>query len=143
MKPDPMGERRNPFQVYMVSLSIVAGIPSALGEPPSGSVSSALDSGYLEVWGCMLLLGGLTAMMGMFWQGSATNGLFVKRFGLLSLGIANMIFGLIILQHFAWDRAYVALTMLGFAGACFLRAWYVSKHIKALIRRSTYGDDHE
>jgi uncharacterized membrane protein HdeD (DUF308 family) len=101
-------------------------------------VSALLNEPYVNIWGLMLLTGGVLSLTGMFWQGDARNGLYLKRLGFIALGLANVIVAGVIFLTQGWYGVYPGMVVLGFSFACYLRARGVNRHINTLIRRSRH-----
>ena len=140
LKPDAMGEPRNPLQVYLLCLCILSGL-SSFGEQAStsGTIDS-LDYHSRVLWGVMIASGGFMALLGMFWQGDARDALVLKRLGFITLIIPCVIFSTVLLSLAGWQGATVAATLLGFAYACYLRARDAHRLIRTIIRRTEQDD---
>lgn len=142
LKPDAMGEPRNPLQVYLLCLCILSGLSTmgATSEGTSGSIDS-LEHHSRVLWGTMIASGGFMALLGMYWQGDARTALILKRLGFMTLVIPCIIFSIVVVSVAGWGGATVAATLLGFAVACYLRARDAHRLIRRIIRRTV--DDHE
>lgn len=134
MKPDPMGDRRNPFQVYLLALTILSGISTMLpGRSTTSSVQRYLDHPYDVIWGALLTLGAALTLLGMYWQGDARDGLVFKRTGLAGLVIPAAVYGIILIALVGVGAFLAGFTILGFAVACFVQWRRVHHHTKTLI----------
>lgn len=134
LKPDPLGEPRNPFQVYLLALATISGVAQLIGQTTTRSVESELPYTSQVAWAIMLVIGSTTALAGMYWQGDRRTGLVLKRLGFVSLASASIIYGTILLVGFGLGASLVALTVYGFAAVCCERAWQVHRYIRGQIR---------
>lgn len=135
LKPNPTLVERNPFQVYLLMLATFSGFTSLSTEVPStsGSVANYLDGWHQVVWSSMLILGSVTCLVGMYWQGDIRDGLLFKRFGLTVLCVPVFIYGLIILVTYGISGLTVCLIIWGFSVASGLQAWRVNKQVRLSI----------
>lgn len=140
MKPDPMGEPRNPFQVYLLCLGCLSAFTILWPGPAStGAIAQALSETFENIWAGMLLLGCGSTLVGMFWQGDARTGLVIKRAGLNILCYPVLVYAVIVWTVAGWGATTVAMTMVGFAVSAALQARRVSIRIRAAIARN--GED--
>lgn len=148
MKPDPMGERRNPFQVYLLCLAVMTGVTSLLpGESTAGSTERFLSDKGLYLFGALLTVGSVLTLAGMYWQGDARDGLLMKRLGLMIVAAMCEIYALIVVAYFHLAGLSFALALAGFGYAAGVQCRHVHRHIKYLIWRTrsgfTNGAHHE
>lgn len=136
LKPDPMGEARNPLQVYLLTVALISGIGFLLGTATSGSIQDQLTPLARYGWGLMLTIGSASALGGMFWQGDPRNGLLVKRFGFVGLTGASVIYGASLIVSAGLEGFLVAFSVFGFALACGERAWRINQVIAKVVRRT-------
>lgn len=132
---DPMGER-NPFQVYMLLLSLLSGFTTLLADVPAttGSIEYYLNRWEEIVWATLLILGSASTLVGMFWYGTERDALLVKRLGLTTLSVPLAVYAFVLVGRFGWSSLSIALAILGFAGAAFVQAWRVNKAINRAIQ---------
>ena len=137
LKPDPMGESRNPFQVYLLGLCIFSGWSILAADVPAsvGTIEYYLNAWQETVW-CVLLIGGATfALLGMFWPFDARTGLILKRFGFTSLCIPIFMYGLLLVFKFGFNTLSLSLVLWGFAIASGVQAHRVNKRIKLTLKK--------
>lgn len=131
-----MGTERNPLQVYLLIIAFISGTGFLVGTPTAGSIEAALPPLARYVWGFMLTIGSGSALAGMFWQGDPRTGLVVKRFGFVSLALAAVIYGTVLVAHVGVGGFLVWGSVYGFSVACGERAWKVNRMILKVIRET-------
>lgn len=134
MKPDPMGESRNPLAIYLLCLCFISGALILVGMDTSRSIEDSLNPTLVLVWGGVLVFGSSLTLGGLFWQGDPRTGLVMKRVGLLSLAVAAVIYAGVIVWAFRVASIFPAGIVLGFGAACFLQYRKVSGRIRQIIR---------
>lgn len=141
MKRDPLGEPRNPFQVYLLTAGFVLSLPLIVGYTAPTSIEATLPQWLVIGWGLILALGCGSALGGMFWQGDPRTGLLMKRTGLFSVGIASFIYAAAVAanwQRFSdtnlvWSAALTIVSTTGFGGACMVQVQRINRHVRAAI----------
>lgn len=142
VKPDPMGEPRNPFQVFLLLVSLLNGTASLFGSYGAGSVAQYASNINLFIWGFLLFIGSLATLMGMYWLGDKRDGLLVKRMGLVALASPTLIYGIILLMSSDGHARYAGMIMMGFTLAAAIQAHRVNSHIKAIIQLTEHLNGH-
>lgn len=139
LKPDPMGESRNPFQVYLLCLAIFTALTMLVSDvkPSAGTLDHYLDGWEETAWSLLLISGSSFALAGMFWLGDPRDALFIKRIGFTILSVPVFIYGAVLFLHFGFRAFSIAMILWGFAVASSVQAYRVNKHIKRLI---AFGD---
>lgn len=94
---DPLRAGRHPFQIYMLTLCVVAGAPYLFGYATAEAVEKQLPVWMAAAWGIMLFFGAVVALIGSFWRGSFANALTMERVGLSLTGGAALVYGLCII----------------------------------------------
>lgn len=136
-----MGEDRNPFQVYLLTLGCWGALTViSPGEAASGSIEKVLHEPFETLWGLTLLAGCGSTLLGMFWQGDARTGLVIKRAGLMILVYPVIIFAFVVWVISGWGGTIVAMTLIGFAFSAALQARKVSRRINVAIKNGETDD---
>ncbi len=131
---DPLAASRHPFEVYLLALSGVSGVPLLLGEPNSGTIEAELPKMVVNLWGAMLLLGSTLALIGLFWRGGrAASGLLMERTGLVGVGGASIVYAATALVSVGLDAAFSGCITAGFGAACFTQARRIGLRIRAVL----------
>jgi hypothetical protein len=94
---DPLRAGRHPFQIYMLSLCVAAGIPYFFGQASAEAVQNQLPEYLALGWGISLTVGASIGLLGSFWRGGYDMALTLERIGLYLTGIAAIIYALCIL----------------------------------------------
>jgi hypothetical protein len=94
---DPLRAGRHPFQVYMLGLCVVSGLPYLFGQASAEAVENQLPYWLAFGWGMMLVLGASTALIGSFWKRSIADALTMERVGLSLTGGSAVVYGLCVL----------------------------------------------
>lgn len=118
---DPLRQQRNPLEIFLVLLSLQAGIMLALGiaSPQEEEVGIFIQ----WVWRAMLIGGSLAVLMGhVRFRFSSLNAQRLQNVGYLGLGFGALAYGV------ADPTQYV---VIAFGVACLIRVW----QIKSLICR--------
>lgn len=135
---DPLEASRHPFEVYLLVLAAVSGVPLLLGKPNSGSVQDALPPAMTALWGAMLVLGSTLALAGLYWRGRRSTGLLMERTGLIGVGGAALVYACILLTT-GWRGMFAACITGAFGLACITQARRISQRIHAVIQHIDHG----
>lgn len=99
MEDDPYVPPQNPFQVFLLVLSLAAALPLIAGDSGSASLERELPDVTVTMWGWALLIGSALALIGLWTPAShALFGLTVERAGLILVGGAALIYAYVILD---------------------------------------------
>jgi hypothetical protein len=100
---DPLASARNPQQVFLLVLSLIASLPLLGGNAGSQSLESNLPDAVVIGWGICLLIGTAMALVGVLWPRAKVYGrpqrwisLVLERSGLLLTAAAIFIYALVI-----------------------------------------------
>lgn len=129
---------RNPFEVFMLVVSIASGIPLVLGHIVPGSTAALLNPALLVVWAVILIVGSTITLAGAFWPGRRGDiGLLVEQFGLVVVGVGVIVYTAGLLLAATGSGRWVAAGVAGAYGlACWYRAWQIQKWVRAVVRLS-------
>lgn len=131
----------NPFEVFLLSLSVVSSVGLLRGHSGSQVLDERLPAWEVAIWGLMLALGAITALAGVYCYRSRARlmlGLYLERTGLILIGGAAGVYSYVILTTAAdVDGVRWAVTVqVAFALACLYRAWQDHRAIKWTHRNS-------
>lgn len=125
---DPLHAGRHPFQTYMLTVCVISGIPLAANRPAARSIAETLPDWLAVTWGAVLVAGAITALTGSYWprKGYATA-LTIERVGLLLVGAAAFVYGVIIIGYVGTAGSVAGLITLGFGAAALKRSHDIRK----------------
>lgn len=135
----------NPFEVFLLALSLASAAGFLQGNSGSTVLDSRLSDTVVTLWGIALAVGSALALTGVYcYRKEATlmPGLVLERAGLSLVGVAATIYSLIVI-HSAADASGIRWTVsiqIAYAAACFFRAWQDHRAIGRtyrIIRRSS------
>lgn len=136
---DPLAASRHPFEVYLLALAAVSGVPLLFGQSNSDAVHAALPPLVVNVWGAMLVFGSCLALLGLFWRGHSGTGLLMERSGLVGVGGAAMVYAAIVVGTVGTGGLFSSCITAGFGAACFAQAHRISERIHLVIRQAEGG----
>ena len=129
---DPLRAGRHPFQIYMLALAFVSGLPLLFGQTVAESVEKQVPVWMAFVWGAFLVFRSAIALVGSTWRGNYANDLPVERVGLDLVGAAAMIYGVAIFTYRGSEALLSAAIIFGFGVSCIRRA----RDIHRIFRRA-------
>lgn len=121
----PAGDA-NPYEAWVFAVCVLSGAATLtrLAQPSS---LDALVAPWLRVaWAGLMTVGGVFALLGLYWPGSPLTGVYVKRAGILAQTGALLAYGLALLA-IGRPGVVVALVMLGLAGAGIVRTRQITR----------------
>lgn len=128
-----LSSSRHPFQLFLLALCIVSGLPTLLGANPGpASIEALLPELMVRVWSFMLVVGAAISLIGAALK-NRVNGILVEQVGLVMVGVAAVFyaFGIFIVIGFQVG-AISASIILGFGAACLYRWYQLQRYIKAV-----------
>lgn len=134
-KPDPMGERRDPFRVFLFGVAFLNGVSFLFKTAPSSAIEASFPHKYVVIYGALLALGSGCVLVGMFWQGFARDGLLIKRVGFVALAFVTAIYAIAVVIH-TDDRTGVSLiasVVVAFSLICVQQVVRINRRVKFLM----------
>lgn len=125
---DPLYSQRNPHQFFLLVLSVVAAIGLVEGATGSLVLDEALNQSAVTLWGVCLLVGSLSALVGMWWPRTWT-GLVIERAGLFVVASAAGIYSWLVYAA-APDVAYTAFVHVAYSLSCFWRVRQITVRLR-------------
>lgn len=132
-KPDPLGVPRNPLAIYLLLLACVSGFGMMVGTTTAGAVERSVPAVVALLWGTILFAGSAVTLLGMFWPGDIRAGLLLKRTGMFSVGIAAVVYGVIVGTAVGVEGLFAAGTIIGFGLACFAQFHIINRRIHEIV----------
>lgn len=134
---------RNPFELFLLGLGLLAGLPLLWGSPPPRSTEQLLSPFLVHVWAAFLVGGCVVALVGVWWrwlgwvfrsEAKHSTGLLLEQLGLVSVGVGTIIYGIgIIASGVPGSGLAVGLTF-AYGLACFVRTGRIQRWVRAAIR---------
>lgn len=125
----------NPFEVFLLALSVVSSVGFLRGQSGSQVLDDRLPAWEVVVWGLMLAVGSIVALLGIYCYRSRERlmlGLYLERTGLLLVGGATAVYSYVVLTTAAdVDGVRWAVTVqTAYSVACLFRAWQDHRAIR-------------
>lgn len=141
---DPLYSQRNPYQIFLLGLSIIVSVPLLRGDAGSGVLEHELDNRTVIAWGIGLLVGSVMAFVGEFWPGRQWTSLVLERFGLMLVAGAAAVYAGVVLLSVSdrTDVAYLSAVQLAYALSCGWRCYQITRRL-AWIRLVVEDYDRE
>jgi hypothetical protein len=137
IKPDPLGQPRNGYQVLLFAIAIVNGLSILFFVPTSDALASVLDPMLLRTYGGILASAGIAVLLGMFWLGHPVTALFLKRFGYLALFVAVGLYGMAIIIVTQTPGGFLSASFcLAFSLLCLRSSRQVNDRIRSIEEAS-------
>lgn len=131
---DPIRAGRHPFQVYILGLCVVSGVPVVAGLATPSSLERALPPWLVFTWSLFLLVGAAVALIGVYWPRSVLTALTTERIGLALVGVAAYIYGPLLFVRLSWPGLLAAVIIVAFGGSCIRRARDIGRIIQTAIQ---------
>lgn len=128
-----MIRRRDPSELMLLGLCLLAGLSNVAGDPPS-SVEQLLPVWLVAAWNIALIVAGAVGVVGNLWPGQLGTALLVRIAGQLLASGPAMAYAIAALS-FAGKTALFPAGLIGaFAIACLWKAKWLTDDV-ATIRR--------
>lgn len=117
----------NPFEVFLLGLSLTSSIGLLRGTSGSAVLDAKLDDVVVSLWGFALAAGSLIALAGVYCyrkERTLVPGLVLERSGLALVGVAASIYSIVVITSVPFgDARWPVSVQIAYASACFFRAW--------------------
>ena len=130
---DPLYSQRNPHQIFLLVLSVIAAVGLIEGVTGSQILDDALSDPAVSAWGAFLLIGSVTGLIGMWWKRTWT-GLVVERSGLFTVATAATIYSVLVIRA-APEAAYTAFVHIAYAGSSYWRVVQITRRLRWVRRQ--------
>lgn len=128
---------RHPFEIFMLALSLVSGVPVLLGvSPKPGSMNSLVDPFYVHAWSVALVLGSTMALVGVAWRRPkdpakmTITGLSLEQVGLVMVAAATLFYAAVLAMLGAPGSGVATGIVLAYGASCAVRAWQLQGIIR-------------
>jgi len=133
---NPLLAGRHPFQIYLLMLCAVSGIPLVFGVETAGSVNALLPDWAGFTWGLSLSLGSALGIVGAYWPRShIATALTLEEISMLIVGPSAMLYAVLIALYIGWSGTVTVLIVAGFGLAALTRARHIAYVISRAIKK--------
>lgn len=134
---------KNPFQTFLLLLSLTASIPLIGGYAGSAALDSVLTDTATVLWGLALMLGSSLALFGTWLPHRRRVGMLLERTGLILTGGAALIYVGAMLKDTVEveEIRYTASIHLAYGIACWWRVFQISKSLRWISKVSISPPD--
>ena len=127
---------RNPFEIYLLTVTFTASVPAAAGVVLPGSIAEQLPGWPARVWAICLFVGCSCALVGLGWKRPSftrvsVTGLLLEQVGLVMAGTTTALYGAAIILSVPERGLLAAALALAFGFACLAQAFKIQRFIKA------------
>lgn len=130
---------KNPFEIYLLFLSLVAVIPLIVGvAPPPASIDSQVGPVYSKIWAFFLLIGAIVSLVGIFWpqpknsENVSVTGLIFEQTGLVAVSGATVYYSAVLLIVLGTSALINAAIILAFGLASAVQAYRINRYLRDL-----------
>lgn len=131
-QPTATAVRVNPFELYLVCLVLLGGLPLLVGAPAPRSLDALVARFWQLLWGAELVVGAAAKLVGIF--GHRVRW---RIAGLWLLGYSSVAYALAIITTLTPGSGAAVGYIGGFAVACFAQIRFLRRAAKAATRRSS------
>jgi hypothetical protein len=135
---DPLHAGRHPFQVYMLTISIITGVPILFGNIGAGSMAREIPFWLAFCWGLALFLGSAVALIGCYWHRDYATALALERAGLGFVGLAAVVYAVVIMFAAGSSSPPSRIIPIGIIGAygfsCLRRARDIGRILHSALK---------
>lgn len=130
LPPADLPSSRHPFEIFMLVVCVVVGLPILFGNPPPPSVDALMPLWARIIWSVLVAGGALTALIGVALP-QRLAGVFVEQVGLVAVGVGTVVYALCSFVYNDIQLALPAAMILAFGVACLWR-WVQLERLIAL-----------
>ena len=124
---------RSPFQLYLVSLVLLAGI-GITTNVNRNTITESMGEPYSTFWGLFLTIGGALVLIGIYWPTTSNTGLVIERSGLVALGGASLIWSILVIYKTHTVGLFSALLTFGLFLACAAQWFWIEKNVNRVVK---------
>jgi hypothetical protein len=127
-----MIRRRDPMELMLLGLCLLAGLSSLLGNDPPNSVEQTMPGWLVVCWNVALTAAGLVGVVGNGWPGQFGTGLLLRIAGLLIASGPAAAYGVAALSFAGAVALFPAGLVLAFAVACVWKTRHLAQDVRIL-----------
>lgn len=127
-----MIRRRDPMELMLLGLCLLAGLSSLLGNDPPNSVEATMPGWLVVCWNAALTAAGVVGVVGNLWPGELGTGLLVRVAGLLIAFGPAAAYAIAALSFAGAAALFPAGLVAAFAAACLWKARHLTGDLRTL-----------
>lgn len=125
---------RHPFEIYLLALALLVTLPTLFGVAPRpGSVASILTGFPGFLWNLSITAGSALALVGIYWK-DRIWGLIGEQLGLALVGVACLVYTVVVLASTGWSALFPAAIVAGFGASCIRRYFQIQQTFNQISR---------
>ena len=125
--------RKSPFQVYLLALITLSGIPIAIGLSDN-AITREMGEPYSTIWGFFLFIGGLLGIVGLYWPKDLFTGILIERSSLVALGGSSLIWAVLVVWRVQLNGLFSASLTFGLFLACLAQFRYLNRQVNKVMK---------
>lgn len=127
-----MIRRRDPMELMLLGLCLLAGLSALVGNDPPSSVEQTMPGWLVVVWNIALVAAGAVGVVGNLWPGDIGTGLLVRCAGLcIAFGPAAA-YAVAAMSFAGLVALFPAGLVAAFAGACLWKSRHLTQDLRML-----------
>lgn len=127
-----MIRRRDPMELMLLGLCLVAGLSALFGNEAPNSVEQTMPGWLVVVWNTALAVSGAVGVVGNMWPGELGTGLLVRVAGLLIASGPAAAYGIAALTFAGAVALFPAGIVLAFAIACLWKSRHLTSDLRTV-----------
>lgn len=122
-------DSRHPFELLLIILCVIGSPAIIWGSATPGSIQAALSSTEQDIWGGILMFGGVVSLAGVLWP-KRTNGLLMEQVGMVAIGVGMVMYCVAVGVTNGVTGLFASSLSGMIALACFIRWGMIQKSLK-------------
>jgi hypothetical protein len=129
---DPIYSQKNPYQTFLLALSIISSMPLLRGETSSATLAHELGHFTVIAWGVCLLVGSSIVLIGELWPGHTWVSLAIERAGLIPVSAGAGIYSAVVWINAGNvnDVRFIAGVTFAYAASCAWRCIQITRRLR-------------
>lgn len=127
-----MIRRRDPRELMLLGLCLLAGLSYVAGGDRPGSIEQTMPGWLVVAWNLALLVAGAVGIAGNIWPGQLGTALLIRIAGQFLASGPAAAYALAALAYAGAAALFPAGIVLAFAGACLWTAKYLTEDVRTL-----------
>lgn len=134
---------RHPFELLFLGVSTATALGGLLNDAVRpGSIQEGIGPQGTVVWYLVLLLGALTAGVGIAWPERAT-GLILEQIGLFASGLCTLFYAVTAIVVLGGNAGFSGSMLIGYGVAAIWRARQIRRFLRDTVAQECSSNDGE